>query len=75
MINLYNIFVGKPDSKRSIGRVRHMWEDDIKIDLTEKYLEVVGLIHLAQNRGQRRKTVNTVPNLLVQQEAGNSMTN
>jgi hypothetical protein len=29
----YNILVGKPEGKRPIGRPRHRWEDNIKMDL------------------------------------------
>jgi hypothetical protein len=28
-------FVGKPESKRPLGRPRHRWEDNIKMDLGE----------------------------------------
>jgi hypothetical protein len=31
----YRIFVGKPEGRRSLGRQRHRWEDNIKIDLQE----------------------------------------
>jgi hypothetical protein len=27
--------VGRPEGKRALGRIRHIWEDDIKIDLQE----------------------------------------
>ena len=29
------VLVGKPEGKRSLGRPRHRWEDNIKIDLQE----------------------------------------
>ena len=28
--------MGKPEGKRPLGRPRHRWEDDIKIDLQEE---------------------------------------
>jgi hypothetical protein len=31
--NLYNNLVGKPEGKRPLGRHRHRWEDNIKMDL------------------------------------------
>ena len=31
----YRVLVGKPEGKRSLGRPRHRWEDDIKKDLRE----------------------------------------
>jgi hypothetical protein len=29
----YRAVVGKPDGKRVLGRPRHKWEDNIKMDL------------------------------------------
>jgi len=29
---LYRVFVGKPEGKRPLGRPRHKWEDNIKMD-------------------------------------------
>ena len=31
----YRVLVGKPERKRPLGRPRHRWEDNIKIDLQE----------------------------------------
>jgi hypothetical protein len=31
----YRILVGKPDGKRPLGRLRHRWEYNIKMDLKE----------------------------------------
>jgi hypothetical protein len=31
--NAYRILVGKPEGKRPLGRPRHKWVDNIKIDL------------------------------------------
>jgi hypothetical protein len=33
--NAYKILVGKPERKRPIRTLRHRWEDNIKLDLTE----------------------------------------
>jgi hypothetical protein len=33
--NGYRILVGKPERKRPLGRPRHRWEDNIRIDLRE----------------------------------------
>jgi hypothetical protein len=33
--NAYRISVGKPEGKRPLGRRRHKWKDNIKIDLRE----------------------------------------
>jgi hypothetical protein len=44
VINAYVISVGKP-----LGRRRHRWEDNIKIDLKEMRCEVTGGIQLANS--------------------------
>jgi hypothetical protein len=33
--NTYRILVGKPEGKTPLGRQRHRWMDNIKIDLRE----------------------------------------
>jgi hypothetical protein len=33
--NAYRIFVGNPEGKRPVGRSRHRWVDNIKMDLRE----------------------------------------
>jgi hypothetical protein len=33
--SVYRILVRKPEGKRSLGRPRHRWEDNIKMDLQE----------------------------------------
>jgi hypothetical protein len=33
--NVYRMLVGKPEGKRPLGRPRHRWVDNIKIDLRE----------------------------------------
>jgi hypothetical protein len=32
-MNAYRIYVGKPEGKRPLGRPRHRWVDNIKMDL------------------------------------------
>jgi hypothetical protein len=32
---VYSVLVGKPEGKRPLGRPRHRWEDNIKVDLQE----------------------------------------
>jgi hypothetical protein len=34
--NAYRILVGEPEEKRPLARPRHMWEDNIKVDLRER---------------------------------------
>jgi hypothetical protein len=63
--NAYRILVGKPEGKRSLGRPRCRWVDNIKMDLVEIGLDGRDWIELAQNRDQWRALVNTVMNLRV----------
>jgi hypothetical protein len=39
--NAYRILVGNPEGKRPLGRLRHRWVDNIKIDLRELGLDGV----------------------------------
>ena len=32
---VHRVLVGKPEGKRALGRPRHRWEDNIKMDLQE----------------------------------------
>jgi hypothetical protein len=59
----YRVFVGMPEGKRLLGRLRHRWEDNIKMDLREIGIDGVNWIQLAQNRVQWRAFVSTVMNL------------
>jgi hypothetical protein len=40
----------KSEGKKSLGRPRRKWEDNIKMDLREIGSSGMGSIHLAQNR-------------------------
>jgi hypothetical protein len=62
--NAYRILVVKPEGKRPLRRSRRRWENDIKIDLTERGWGG-DWIDLAQDRNQWRTLANTVTNLLV----------
>jgi hypothetical protein len=65
MRNAYDILVGKPEGKRPLGRPRHRWEDNIRMNLREIGWEGVDWIHLAQDRDQWWALVNMVMNLWV----------
>ena len=43
----YRVSVGKPEGKRPIGRHRHRWEDNIKMDLQEMGFGVMDWIKMA----------------------------
>jgi hypothetical protein len=59
MRNASKIFVRKPERKRSFGRSKHTWEDNIKMDLGEIGWGGVDWIHLSQDRDQWQVLVNT----------------
>jgi hypothetical protein len=57
--------VGIPKEKRPLGKSRHRWVDNIKMDLREIGWDDMDWIDLAQNRDQWRALLNTVMNLRV----------
>jgi hypothetical protein len=59
----YRVLVERPEGKRPLGRLRHMWEDNIKMDIEEIGIDGANWIRLAQDRVQWRAFVNTVMNL------------
>jgi hypothetical protein len=64
-IGVHRVLVGKPEGKRSLGRPRRRWEDNIKMDLQK----VVGgrgdWMELAEDRDRWRALVVTVRNFRV----------
>ena len=48
--NAYGVLVGKPDGKRSLGRPRHRWEDNIKMVLRELGCDAGDWTDRAQDR-------------------------
>ena len=62
---VYRVLVGKPQNKRPLGRPRHRWEDNIKMDLQEVGCGGMDWIELAQDRDRWQALVNAVMNLLV----------
>jgi hypothetical protein len=63
--NACRILVGKPEGKRALGRPRHRWLDNMKIDLRETASDGMNWIDLAEDRDQWRALVNTVMNFWV----------
>jgi len=39
---VYRVLLGKPEGKRPLGKPRHTWEDNMKVDLQEMGWEVGG---------------------------------
>jgi hypothetical protein len=63
--NVYRLLVGKPEGKRPLGRPRHRWIGNIKMDILEIGLSVVEWIGQAQDRYRWRALENSVMNLRV----------
>jgi hypothetical protein len=69
----YRVLVGKPEGRRPLGKPRHRWEDNIKMDFQE-----VGwgtdLLDLVKDRDSWRAVVNAVMNLRIPISEGNFLT-
>jgi hypothetical protein len=61
----YRILAGKPEGKRPLGRPRHRWMDNIKMDLREIRCDYMDWIDLARDRDQWRALVSTVMNVRI----------
>jgi hypothetical protein len=46
---VYRVLVGRPEGKRSLGRLRRRWEDNIKMDLREIGIDGANWIQLARD--------------------------
>jgi hypothetical protein len=62
---VYRVLVGKPEGKRSLGRPRRRWEDNIKTDLKEVGCGSMDWTSLVQDRDMWQSLVNAVMNLRV----------
>ena len=62
---VYRVLVGKPEGKRSLGRPRCRWVDNIRMDLQEVGCGYMDWIGLAQDRDRWRTLVSAVMNLRV----------
>jgi hypothetical protein len=71
---VHRVLVGRPEGKRSLGRPRLRWEDNIKMDLREVGWGCGDWMELAQDRERWRAFVSTVMNLRVPKNAGNFLT-
>ena len=59
---VHKVLVGKPEGKRSLGRPRRRWEDNIKVYLQEVRRGCGDWMELAQDRDRWRALVGTVMN-------------
>ena len=57
---VHKVLVGKPEVKRPLGRPRHRWEDNIKMDVQEVGRGCGDWIELGQDRNRWRALVSTV---------------
>jgi hypothetical protein len=64
LLLLFRVLVGKPEGRRSLGRPRRKWEDNIKS--SGSMLVGMTWIDLAWDRDRWRALVNAVMNLRVQ---------
>jgi len=61
----YRVLVGRLEGKRPLGRPRHRWEDNIKMDPQKVGCGGMDWIVLAEDRDRWRAFVNAVMNLRV----------
>ena len=59
------MLTGAPAGKRPLGRTRHSWEDNIRMDLKEIGISTRNWVDLAQVRDYWRVLVNSALNLQV----------
>jgi hypothetical protein len=60
--NIYTLLVGKPEGKRPLGRPRHRWVKNIKMDLGEIGWGGMSWTDLAQDWDEQRTLVKAVMN-------------
>jgi hypothetical protein len=58
--NAYRILVGKLEGRSPLGRPRHRWEDNVRMDLRDIRWGGMDWIDLAYDRDQWKAFVNTV---------------
>jgi len=61
--DVYRVLVGKTEGRRPLGRPRHRWKNNIKMDLQEVGCGSIDWINLAEDRDRRRALVKVVMNL------------
>ena len=71
---VYRVLVGKSEGRRRLGRSRHTWVDNIRMDIQEVWCGYVDWIGVAQDRDRWRTLVTAVMNLQVPWNVGNFLT-
>ena len=67
---VHRVLVGRPEGKRTLGRPRRRWGDNIKMDLQEVGGVWEDWMELVQDRDRWRALVSTVMNLRVPKMRG-----
>ena len=62
---VYRVFLGKPEGRGPLGRLRHRWIDNIRMDLQEVGCGYMDWIGLTQDRNRWRMLVSAVMNLRI----------
>jgi threonine dehydrogenase-like Zn-dependent dehydrogenase len=62
---IYGILVTEREGKRQLGKTRHRWEENIKLDVQKVGCCGTDWIKLARDRDSLRSLVNVVMNLQV----------
>jgi len=62
---VYRVLVGKPEGKIPLGRPRHIWVENIRMDLQEMGCGYMDWIGLAHDRDRWQTLVSAVMNFRV----------
>jgi hypothetical protein len=57
--NAYRVWVGKAKGRKPLGRCRHRWEDNIKMDLNKMGWQDMDRVNLTQDMDKWRVRENT----------------
>jgi hypothetical protein len=66
-LEAYKLLVTKPKGKRSLGRQRHRWENNIKMDPAERGCEGVDWFNISQDRGYALSHISETSNKELQE--------
>jgi len=73
-IGVYKVLVEKPEGKRTLGKPRCRWKDNIKTDIQEVELGGMDWVALAQDRDRWWSLANAALNFWVPLNEGNILT-
>jgi hypothetical protein len=62
---VFRVLVGKPEGKKPLGRPKHRWEDNMKMDLQEAGCQGMDWIDVAQDRDRWQILLIAVMNIWV----------